>query len=212
MADATLLLKKDDRIDIDGNYAEFCQLLRETKREGIEEFITNLESTDLKIAPASTKFHLNIKGGLVQHSLNVCEYAYALNRLIRANLSNDSITISALLHDFAKISFYKIGKEWDKQYKNETGQWREKEVYVIDDLLPLVHGHKSVIVAQNLGLKLLPEEEIAIAWHMGFSSEESKTLQFKQAWSNSVLLNIISMSDQLSDTFETHIFIKEEVL
>lgn len=53
------------------NKERFIELLRSTKREGIEELIAWLETTDFYIAPASTRFHGNYEGGLLEHSLNV---------------------------------------------------------------------------------------------------------------------------------------------
>ena len=51
--------------DIKKNWEEFISLLRSTKREGIEDLITYLDTkTDFKIDPASTRYHLNCKCGL----------------------------------------------------------------------------------------------------------------------------------------------------
>lgn len=49
----------------------FNMILRDTKRDGIEELIKYLESTDFYTAPASSRFHCDYEGGLVSHSLNV---------------------------------------------------------------------------------------------------------------------------------------------
>lgn len=53
------------------NKAEFLNLLRSTNRDGIENLIEWLESTDFFTAPASTKYHGAYPGGLLQHSINV---------------------------------------------------------------------------------------------------------------------------------------------
>ena len=52
---------------------EFIELLRSTKREGIENLLNFLEKSDFYTAPASTRFHGNYEGGLVEHSLKVYE-------------------------------------------------------------------------------------------------------------------------------------------
>ena len=49
----------------------YLELLRSTNREGIEELIKFLESSDFFTAPASTKFHGDYEGGLLEHSLKV---------------------------------------------------------------------------------------------------------------------------------------------
>lgn len=52
---------------------EFIELLRSTKREGIEDVIQFIEKTDFYKAPASTRFHGNYEGGLLEHSMKVYE-------------------------------------------------------------------------------------------------------------------------------------------
>ena len=46
---------------------EFIELLRSTKREGIENLLNFLEKSDFYTAPASTRFHGNYEGGLSEH-------------------------------------------------------------------------------------------------------------------------------------------------
>ena len=41
------------------------------KRDGIEDLLTWLDSTDFYTAPASTKYHGNYAGGLAKHCLAV---------------------------------------------------------------------------------------------------------------------------------------------
>lgn len=53
------------------NKKRFIDLLKSTKREGIDKLIDFLEKTDFFTAPASTRFHSSYEGGLLQHSLNV---------------------------------------------------------------------------------------------------------------------------------------------
>ena len=48
---------------------EFIELLRSTKREGIENLLNFLEKSDFYTAPASTRFHGNYEGGLLEHSM-----------------------------------------------------------------------------------------------------------------------------------------------
>ena len=44
---------------------QFLELLRQVKREGIDELIDFIEKTDFFKAPASTRFHGDYEGGLV---------------------------------------------------------------------------------------------------------------------------------------------------
>ena len=52
---------------------EFLKILRTIKRDGLEDFIKFLENTDFFTAPASTRFHGDYAGGLVEHSMKVYE-------------------------------------------------------------------------------------------------------------------------------------------
>lgn len=144
------------------NKERFVKLLRDNvKREGIEKLISMLEKSDFFIAPASTKYHDSCEGGLLQHSLNV--YDNLLNGEVHNKLYTiETITIVSLLHDICKIGFYK------KEMRNtkKDGKWIEVPYYTIEDLLPLGHGEKSVIMLQEF-IKLTSDEILAINAHMG---------------------------------------------
>ena len=150
------------------NYKEeFIQIYKENvKRDGAEEFLKWLESTDFFTAPASTKFHGNYEGGLVEHSLNVYENLKVLATKYDSlvTLQPETIAICGLLHDVCKVLFYKKGS---RNVKNEdTGKWEKVEVFIIDDQAPLGHAEKSVILIQSK-MKLSLEECVAIRSHMG---------------------------------------------
>lgn len=49
----------------------FIEILKYSKRDGVDKMIKMLERTDFFTAPASTKFHGNKEGGLVEHCLLV---------------------------------------------------------------------------------------------------------------------------------------------
>ena len=82
---------------------EIVALLKEIKRDGIENLIEFLERTDFYTAPASTKFHNAFEGGLAEHSLNVYK---ALKELTGEKWSEDTLRIVGLLHDVCKINLY----------------------------------------------------------------------------------------------------------
>ena len=52
---------------------QFLAILKTVKREGIEELIDFMEKTDFFFSLASTRFHGNYEGGLVEHSIKVYE-------------------------------------------------------------------------------------------------------------------------------------------
>lgn len=159
------------------NKERFIELLRSTKREGIEKLIDFLEKTDFFTAPASTRFHSSYEGGLLQHSLNVydClaglgtttgdvqEFQTAGMRL--DSIPQESIIIVALLHDLCKTNFYATEMRWRK---DANQKWEQYPVYTVNDRNPYGHGEKSVMMASEF-IHLTMEERYAIRWHMGMS-------------------------------------------
>ena len=136
---------------------EFIALLKETGREGVDYVIEDLEDLGFFEAPASSAFHLNRDGGLVEHSLNVCNVALKLRESmvdmdgsLAMELPKDSVIIASLLHDACKADIY---KQVIKKHKNKYGVWEDKPGYDVDySNFPLGHGEKSVIMLLRSGL------------------------------------------------------------
>lgn len=160
------------KVDIKANKEEFLELLRSTKRDGIEDVITDLEELGFFTAPASAGHHLNVEGGLVLHSINTCKAALAiwegmkpLDPSLATEVKRDSIIIASLLHDVCKSDIYKRSV---KKRKNALGQWEDCEGYKVSYKdFPMGHGEKSVILLLCSGLDLSDDEMLAIRWHMG---------------------------------------------
>ena len=90
---------------------EFIALLKETGREGVDYVIEDLEDLGFFEAPASSAFHLNRDGGLVEHSLNVCKVALKLRESmvdmdgsLAMELPKDSVIIASLDSSNQKIA------------------------------------------------------------------------------------------------------------
>jgi hypothetical protein len=138
------------------------------KREGADAMLAYLHSTDFFTAPASTKFHGNHAGGLVEHCVKVYQRFYKMLDLeygaewLKKPENLESITLIALLHDICKINCYKI----EMRNQKIDGEWVQKPIYVYDDALPYGHGEKSVYIISAY-MKLSREEAFAINWHMG---------------------------------------------
>ena len=103
---------------------EFLKILRTVNREGLEDFIRFLESTDFFTAPASTRFHGDYAGGLVEHSMKVYEILVekVKNSSKKIEVSDDTLKIVALLHDVCKANFYKVDY---RNAKNALGVWEK---------------------------------------------------------------------------------------
>lgn len=173
----------------------------------MENVIRHLERLGFFDAPASTKFHLNIKGGLMQHSWNVYQTAVMLREQmikmkpeLEQKLPMESIIIASLLHDACKSNIY---KETLVNRKNDQGIWEKVPGYDVDySSLPLGHGEKSVIMLLALGLKLTKDEMLAIRWHMtawelAFQSGEQKA-NLQKAKELAPLCTLIQCADGLA--------------
>jgi hypothetical protein len=151
---------------------EFCERLRETNREGIENIIAFLEEKGFFLAPASSRFHFNSESGLLVHSLNVCDAAMDIREIairrdpsLEKQLPMDSVIIASLLHDVCKTDIY---KPISRKLKFLMKLWPGSPTYHTDyGYLPLGHGEKSVIYLMQNGLKMSNDEIMAIRWHMG---------------------------------------------
>lgn len=186
---------------------EFIELLETTNRQGIDDLVEELEDLGFFKAPASTKFHLNEDGGLVQHSLNVCKAALSMRKsmieledsLLEA-LPKDSVIIASLLHDTCKADIYKPTM---KKEKNRFGMWCDVPGYDVDySNFPLGHGEKSVIVLLRSGFELTDDEIMAIRWHMNawdlpFQSYDIKS-NFNKAKEICPLLSLVQAADCLA--------------
>lgn len=81
------------------NIERFESLLRLTGKNGIEQLIQYYRCSDFYTTWASSSYHCNYKGGLLQHSLNVCDYAMRLHKEFKSTVSEQSVIFCALTHD-----------------------------------------------------------------------------------------------------------------
>ena len=159
-------------IDLEKDKAEFIELLKSTNRDGVSYVIDDLERDGFFKAPASAGHHLNVEGGLLRHSLNVCKAALMvwegmqkLDPSSVAGVKRENVIIASLLHDVCKTDIYKRAI---KKKKNALGIWEDTEGYQITYRnFPMGHGEKSVIMLLCSGLELTDSEMLAIRWHMG---------------------------------------------
>lgn len=135
-------------------------LLSKVERPGMQELLEWLDTSGFYFAPASTRFHGSYEGGLIDHSLNVYETLVSMSNSMNFGLSNDSMIISALLHDVCKADLYY--KEGNKYMTNRQA-------------LAEGHGQRSVMMIKKF-MELKVDEEAAIRMHMGmFASHEVGT-------------------------------------
>lgn len=172
---------------------QFIKLLKETKREGMENLINFLNNSDFFTAPASTRFHGAYEKGLLEHSMKVYEILKekVKSAPIEMNISEETIRIAALLHDICKVNFYKIDY---RNAKNELGVWEKVPYYTVEDSIPYGHGEKSVMMITEY-IKLTAEEKYAIRWHMGFSEPKEVYSTLGQAMKKYPLVLLLNEAD-----------------
>ena len=184
----------------------FTEVLSGVRKDNVIPLIAKLDETGFFTAPASTAFHGNYAGGLVEHSLNVYQQAMYLKKIeihikpqIADKLPDDSIKVAALLHDVCKADIYKIEKKWRKDKDNK---WEQQYAYVKDFTeFPLGHGEKSVIRLLKWGFPLTEDEMFAIRYHMGawdLADYQDSRKCFDAACDKSPLASIIISADWLA--------------
>lgn len=188
----------------------FLVLLQSVDRftqEDVDYLMEDLESWGFFKMPASCRKHSCYEGGLVKHSLHVCEMAKMLRRqvlLVRPDLETllplDSVIIASLLHDVCKAGIY---QKVTRKQKDETGMWEMCSTYNIDySYLPVGHGEKSVIMLLRSGVDLTDDEILAIRWHMGgwdlpYQSQEMTGSQ-KKAREITPLVTLVHTADAMA--------------
>lgn len=140
-------------------------------------------------APASTKYHGNYPGGLMEHSWNVYVWltiivgnansmkdADAQLQTEESNAMMTSVAIVALLHDICKVGFYSMEPKNRKTYDAEKVKnalqkdvkhdslgdfiWETVMSYTVTDTHKFGHGESSVaIIEKFLGVLGLTTEE-----------------------------------------------------
>lgn len=197
--------------EIEENYNTFITLIRDNiKREGVENLLNWLAHKDLKIAPASTKFHMSCKGGLVKHSLNVYN---RLKQLIKIEFpdmekcpyTEETITLVSLLHDISKVNFYDLQM---RNTKDEKGNWVQVPYYSVKPVENrLIFGSHSMNSYYMLStfFKLSYEEGLAILHHMGGTDPSEDTISIKNvftAFEKSKLAVLLHIADLMATTID----------
>lgn len=181
---------------------KYVSLLRSTDREGVESLIRWLEEeSDFFSAPASSKTHGAYEGGLLVHSLSV----YSILKNFSKNIPDareDSIIISALLHDICKANFYVKGVR-NVKVPGER-RWEEVEVYNIEDTFPFGHGEKSVFLAMR-HIRLTDEEALAIRWHMSGYDDAARSYAGGLTQSAAFTKYPLAAALAIADMYDTYI-------
>ncbi|WP_033169168.1 HD domain-containing protein [Selenomonas sp. ND2010] len=165
-----------------------------------QEFIELMDYVETKTSyltsPASTRFHLCIERGLLEHSVNVAENLLKIKAAIAPEISDESCVVVALLHDLGKA-----GMPNHPQYiKNEPTEkqkaygYRANPPYRFNDELTYLSVPLRSLYLILRRFPLTEEEVQAIAYHDGQYVEDNRSvatheekltllLQYADSWS-----------------------------
>ena len=199
--------------EINENKDRYISLLKTVQRDGIDDLIEYLSSqSDFFLAPASTKYHGNFKGGLCAHCLHVYDILKDLVEKHGADISDESIIVSALLHDMQKINYYEPTSFNKKVYspsgskQDDTGRfdWVSVPGYkVIDDDKKFVYGNHEetceYIARQFIFLTV--DESAAILHHMGGLGYDSIKEGLNAVYNRYPLALFLHVADSIAAQF-----------
>lgn len=141
----------------------FETLFREyVKRDGVNEFLADLERNGFYEAWASTSYHCNYEGGLVEHTLNVMNYASKLADTFNSDVSRESIILCAGAHDVGKAYGYYVDNTLKSGKLSGT-----KPKKINQSLMIKNHAMRSLNIASKF-FDLAESEKVCILSHDGF--------------------------------------------
>lgn len=133
-----------------------------TDRCDVDAVLTDLEESGFYEAWASTTFHCNYEGGLLEHTLNVIDYALKLREAFGSQVDKSSVVLCALWHDRGKASDYYV----DNLLKsgNRSGSKPKK---INPNMMIKNHALRSLNMASKF-FDLTESEKVCIMCHDGF--------------------------------------------
>jgi hypothetical protein len=133
---------------------------------------TSEGDTNWLTAPASTRFHLNREGGLLEHSVGVTETLLRVRESLAPGISEESCVIVGLLHDVGKV-----GMPGKPNYLRNTVDWEIKRMgktYTNNpELVYMGLAQRSLYLIAKY-IPLSDSEAQAVLYHDGLYVEGNK--------------------------------------
>ena len=157
-------------------YHQLLDAIKDRKRE-VNRLVEWLEEkTNWLDCPASTKFHLNIPGGLLIHSVGVAEMLLRIRDCIAPQYSDETCVIVGLFHDVGKVGDENAPLYIPNSDKKSHG---EKPFVRNPEIVEMGLGVRSLYIMSRF-VPLSPEEAQAICYHDGQYIPENKVVALKE--------------------------------
>lgn len=171
------------------------------RRDEFSRLIDFMENeTDYQNSPASTRFHLCRKQGLLEHSVNVAENMLKFKNAVAPEIDDESCIIVALIHDLGKA-----GMPGKPMYVPNEPTARQKQYgfgpsvpYHIDDSLVYMSVPLRSLYLAMQYIHLSETEVQAVMYHDGQYVDDNKSVATKET----PLLLLLQYADTWS-TFVT---------
>jgi len=146
------------------------------RKDAVNRFINMLHSeTTWLTSPASTKYHLNREGGLLEHSIGVAETLLQLRAVLAPEISKESCVIVGLFHDIGKVGM--PGKPY---YLPEIKNGEPTGAYTINpEIVAMGLSLRSLYLVSQY-IPLSDAEAQAIAYHDGMYVLEGRSVAHKE--------------------------------
>ena len=204
------------------NKAEFKSIASSIEREGIQDLLNWLETTDFYTAPASVRYHNSFEGGLCAHSLNVYHNMVKLRDTFCPELSDESVKLVSLFHDLAKVNFYEETVQNKKVYSqtgsksDEMGRfdWVAVKGYKVKSDMDKMfvcstHGVNSYMLLHRF-VKLAIHESAAIMNHHSGMDDGMAVKDMSEITNRYPILAMLHMADYLSTYVTENPYIVDE--
>ena len=174
------------------------------RKEEFTALINFMEKeTDYLSSPASTRFHLCRKQGLLEHSVNVAETMLRLRDAIAPEIDEESCVITALIHDLGKAGMPGIPQYLENEPTPKQKQYgfpASVPYRMNENLIYLSVPLRSLYLAIPY-ISLSESEVQAVMYHDGQYVDDNKSVATKET----PLLLLL----QYADTWSTIVIQKE---
>lgn len=170
-----LYMSQENTTTIQTRYESLLAKVTERKTE-VQQLVNMLHNeTTWLTTPASTRYHLNVEGGLLLHSVGVAETLLRIKDTLAPDISDESCVIVGLFHDLGKVGM--PGKPY---YLPEMKDGKPTGKYSINtELVSMGQSLRSLYLTSRY-LTLSDEEAQAIAYHDGMYVPEGRSVSHRE--------------------------------